>query len=80
MSAKTRNQNPAREGGAPRPGTAVPGSVRYSARSPKPTEDSLIPYGTQTPRSRWVLGLWIVFCAAWLIFLFTLAVRDRLHP
>ena len=46
----------------------------------KSDRESPAPYGTETPRPRWVLALWIVLCTGWLIFLLALARRDSLQP
>lgn len=50
-----------------------------SKRKRKQASDSPAPYGTEEPRPRWVLYLWIVLCAGWLVFLIALALRDSLR-
>jgi hypothetical protein len=43
---------------------------------PAPAAESLAPYGAEVRRPRWVLALWIVLWAAWLIFLLIFVVRQ----
>ena len=48
-----------------------------SKRQADPPPESPAPYGTDKPRPRWVLGLLIVLCAAWLAFLVRLVLLHR---
>ena len=59
--------------------TAQPAQAAHLS-PPAPAAESPAPYGAEVPRPRWVLVLWIVLWAAWLIFLLILVVRQFQRP
>lgn len=46
-------------------------------RQPSPAPHTPPPLGAEVARPRWVLGLWLLLLAAWLLFLVTLVLRER---